>query len=337
MNPVRFVMGVLASIVLSTAIGAQDWKPVTVELLKSEKTGFGGLCGLVVDHKTGELWANLSDRGMFYSSDQGQTWKRVSENQPKGRTESPGCWMIDPTSKTRRMVAPLVYGSPISVSSDAAVTWTMLDGKSAHVDWCAVDWTDPEMKFILTLKHEADGLLLASGDGGRSFTEVGKGYGAGWVFDHQTAVVSQAKTKQQPNPHLMRTTDGGKTFQSCGEYSPVGVNSAQALPKWHDGALYWLVEGGLIVSRDKGASWNRIGEVKNALYGPIFGKTASHLFVLTKFGPVESSDGGKTWSPPIAPPNEMKGIGGLTWLEYDAAHDIVYLMKMGSELYQLKR
>lgn len=27
-----------------------DWQPVVTDLLKSEKTGFGGLCGVVVDH-----------------------------------------------------------------------------------------------------------------------------------------------------------------------------------------------------------------------------------------------------------------------------------------------
>lgn len=337
MTRVRQLLGIIVTLALSTTVNAQEWKPVTVELLKSEKTGFGGLCGIVVDHQTGELWANLSDRGTFHSADQGQTWKRVSETQPKGRTESPGCWLLDPTGKTHRMVTALVYGSPISITDDAADTWKMLDGKSGHVDWCAVDWTDPEMKFILTLKHEANGLLLASSDGGRTFTEIGKGYGTGWVFDHQTAVVAQEKSKQQPKPHLMRTVDGGKTFQSCGEYSPVGVGSAQALPKWHNGALYWLVDGGLIVSKDKGATWSRTGEVKDAQYGPIFGKNASHLFVLTKSGPVESSDGGVTWSAPVAPPKEMKGIGGLSWLDYDPVHDNVYLMKMGSELYQLSR
>ena len=59
--------------------------------------------------------------------------------------------------------------------------------------------------------------------------------------------------------------------------------------------------------------------------------------MLTKAGPVESTDGGATWSPPFAPPQAMKGIGGLSWLEYDPQHDALYLMKMGSDLYRLKR
>ena len=69
-----------------------------------------------------------------------------------------------------------------------------------------------------------------------------------------------------------KTIDGGKNWKPCGEYSPVGHTSAQALPKWHDGTLYWLTETGLITTSDKGETWKKIGEVKDAQYGPIFGK-----------------------------------------------------------------
>ncbi|MBC7818865.1 MAG: exo-alpha-sialidase [Planctomycetaceae bacterium] len=328
---------ILLSLVTLSRAADSDWKTVATDLLQREKTGFGGLCGMVVDHMNGDVFVNLSDRGMFHSGDQGQTWKRVSDAQPKGRTETPGCWLLDPTGKSNRMVTALVYGSPVSVSGDRAATWKSMDSKSSHSDWCAVDWTDPEMRFVLALKHEAGGLLLSSSDGGQSFVEVGKGHGTGWVFDNQIAVVAQAKSKEQPNPHLMRTTDRGQTFHSCGEFSPVGTNSAQALPKWRDGTLYWLVDGGLITTADKGETWKKIGEIKDAQYGPIFGKKAQHLFVLTKAGPVESTDGGITWSPPLVPPKEMKGVVGLSWLEYDPQHDTLYLMKMGSDLYRLTR
>lgn len=313
------------------------WQPVATELLKSEKTGFGGLCGVVVDHETGDLWVNLSDRGMFHSRDQGKSWKRASETQPRGRTETPGCWLIDPTGKSSKMITALVYGAPLGVSSDRAATWKHLEKRSNHIDWCAVDWTDPEMKFIIALKHEAGGLLLVSRDGGESFIEIGKGYGTGWVFDGKTAVIAEAKSKERPNPKLQRTTDGGKSFRLCGAYSPVGVNSAQALPKWRNDTLYWLTDTGLIATRDKGETWEKLGEVKDAQYGPLFGKEAKHMFVLTRAGVVESKDGGSNWSKPLAAPREMNGIGGLSWLEYDPKHDVLYLMKMGSDLYRLTR
>lgn len=61
----------LFSFVTHTQVADPAWVPVTTELLKTEKTGFGGLCGVVVDYQTGAIWANLSDRGMFLSTDQG--------------------------------------------------------------------------------------------------------------------------------------------------------------------------------------------------------------------------------------------------------------------------
>jgi photosystem II stability/assembly factor-like uncharacterized protein len=333
-----YLCGLLFLVCAAPALAADaNWRPIATDLLKSEKTGFGGLCGIVVNHQSGDLWVNLSDRGMFHSGDRGETWKRVSNTQPTGRTETPGCWLLNPTGKTDKMVTALVYGSPIAVSADRAATWRYLDKQSGHADWCAVDWTDPDPKFVLALKHETGGLLLASSDGGKSFAEVGKGYGTGWVFDRQTAVVATVESKEMPKPRLLRTTDGGKTFKPCGDYSPVGRNSAQVLPKWRAGVLYWLVDGGLIVTADKGETWKKLGEVKDAQYGPIFGKDAKHLFVLTKAGVVESTDGGAGWTKPLAPPQAMKGIGGLSWLEYDPTNDVLYLMKMGSDLYRLAR
>jgi hypothetical protein len=84
-------------------------------------------------------------------------------------------------------------------------------------------------------------------------------------------------------------------------------------------------------------TWKKLGQLKDALYGPVFGKNAKHLFVLTRAGVVESTDAGSIWSQPIPPPKGLKGISGLSWLEYDPRNDVLYLMKMGSDLYALRR
>jgi photosystem II stability/assembly factor-like uncharacterized protein len=313
----------------AAAAGA-DWQQTTADLIAAEKPGYGKLCGVVVDHKTGEVTIDLSDKGLYRSADQGKSWKRLGSEALKGRTEWPGCLMLDPAGG-KRLVVALVYGSPIAVSADGGDRWTVMDKKSSHVDWCSVDWSDPDLKFVLALKHESGGVLLRSLDGGKSFDELGKGYGPAWVFDGQTAVVAEAKTNDKPKPNLMRTTDGGKTFTPCGEYA------AQALPKWRDGVLYWVVDGALLSTSDKGEKWKKISDVKDGRYGPIFGKDAKQMFVLTNAGVVESGDGGETWSKPIALPAELKGVSPLTWMDYDPVHDVLYVMKMGSDLYKLQR
>jgi photosystem II stability/assembly factor-like uncharacterized protein len=307
---------------------AAEWEPTATELLKAEKTGFGGLCGVAVDHATGDVLIDLSDRGLFRSADRGKTWAKHGP-VVKGRTEWPGCLLFDPTGKSKRLVMALVYGAPVGISADAGATSAQLDAKSQHVDWAVVDWA--EMKFVLALKHESGGLLLASHDGGKTFAELGKGFGPAWVFDGQKAVAAEAKSKDRSKPRLMRTADGGKTWDPVGEYT------ATALPKWHDGMLYWLVDGALLSTADQGKTWAKVSDVKDGAYGPVFGRDSKHLFVLTKGGVLESTDGGAAWGKPIALPKELKGTSPLTWLEYDPTGDVLYVMKMGSDLYRLAR
>ena len=312
---------------------ATEWQPVTTELLAREKTGFGGLCGVVVDHSTGRLFVNLSDRGVFTSADRGRSWERLGKEPFKGRTEDPGCFLLDPTGKTNKLLLPLVYGVPLSFGTADKGDWHASDKSTVHIDWCAADWTDPDMKFLLVLKHEANGLMLRSRDSGKSFDEVGKNFGPAWVFDESTAVASKMKSKDNPKGGIVRTADGGKTWSSVAEFTPNPI----ALPRWHDKTLYWLADGALHKTSDNGATWEKLSALKDPKYGPVFGKAAKQLFVLTAAGIVESTDGGATWGTPLAAPKEMKGVTGLTWLEYDPSADVLYIMKMGSELYAMKR
>jgi photosystem II stability/assembly factor-like uncharacterized protein len=151
------------------------------------------------------------------------------------------------------------------------------------------------------------------------------------VFDADTAVVAVARSKDRPTGCLHRTTDGGKTFRPADDAAPV------SLPRWHGDTLYWLADGAIIKTADRGATWAKLCDRKDGRFGPVFGKDNRHLFVLTGAGVVESTDGGGTWAKPVPVPKELNGVSPLTWLEYDPVHDVLYVMKMGSELYQLVR
>ena len=245
---------------------------------------------------------------------------------------------FDPTGKKAEMFVALVYGAPARTWSMKGTDWKEMDKKTSHVDWCVIDWFASEPKFVLAMKHESGGMLIASHDGGKTFDDVGKGYAAAWVFDDKTAVAAEMKTKEKPKPGLVRTTDGGKTWKPCGDYTTSGgLNGTWALSKWFDGTLYWVVDGALIATTDKGATWKKVSDVKDGRYGPIFGKDNKQMFLLTQAGVIESSDAGATWSKPLPIPKEMKGVSWLTWLDYDPGHDVLYVMKMGSELYKMTR
>jgi hypothetical protein len=133
------------------------------------------------------------------------------------------------------------------------------------------------------------------------------------------------------NHTLMRTTDAFQTVSPGGDYSAV------ALPRWHNGVLYWLVEGGMIASRNRGETWERVtSEIRDGQCGPVFGTSPRHMFVVVPRGVRESTDGGTRWSPVVPLPPRM---GKVTrgWVEYDPCNDVLYLMQMASELCRLER
>jgi hypothetical protein len=78
-------------------------------------------------------------------------------------------------------------------------------------------------------------------------------------------------------------------------------------------------------------------ECKDAEHGRVSGKNARHVLILTKDGIAESTNGGTTWSKPIALPQRLKDTEGETWIEYDPKNDILYVMKSGGDLYKLTR
>jgi hypothetical protein len=71
--------GLTTLTILTASLGAAEWKPVTSDLIKEEKPGFGGLCGVVVDHKSGDVIVNVSDRGFYRSADQGKSWAKLGK------------------------------------------------------------------------------------------------------------------------------------------------------------------------------------------------------------------------------------------------------------------
>src|SRR3954469_22776879 len=101
---IKLRLSVAAALLILSSSARGEWVAVTESLLKSEKTGFGGLCGIVVDHGTGTAYLDLSDRGLYRSTDQGKSWQPTSDTLMKGRTEWPGCLTLDPTGKTKRLL-----------------------------------------------------------------------------------------------------------------------------------------------------------------------------------------------------------------------------------------
>src|SRR5437899_1074164 len=110
--PMRLSIVLASLTVLAPALRAADWEPLAADFIKAEKTGFGGMSGIVVDRQTGDIYAWLSDKGLYKSTDQAKTFTPLGP-RTKGRTEWPGCMLTHPDGNFKTWVIATVYGGPI--------------------------------------------------------------------------------------------------------------------------------------------------------------------------------------------------------------------------------
>jgi hypothetical protein len=121
-----------------------------------------------------------------------------------------------------------------------------------------------------------------------------------------------------------------------GQVKDLGVTSLAVYR--NPGCVFLRVEGkGVYCSAAGAGSFKLVNETWKEVCDHAQKKCDSkHRFVLTDGGIKESTDGGATWSQPIALPKDFV-ITKETWVEYDATNNVLYLMKAGGDLYKLAR
>jgi len=270
--------------------------------------------GIAVDRVSGDVYLLANNIGICKSTDQGKTFTLVSGKSVTGRFETGWGLNIDPAGG--RLMCFTIYGSA-GYSQDGGKTWQT--SKTGHLDYGAVDWSDTG-KALLAIGHESGGKLLYSTDAGRGWKELGKGYSAAGMFDAKTLM---SFTKAEG---LVRSTDGGATWAKVSEEklaAPVMVE--------FKGTGYWLGEKGMLVSRDKGATWSVAGPVpRGACLGPMFGADELRMMVVSPDGFFESKDGGKTWAlaAPLAPEIKVQKYGQWANYAWDPVHNVFYASQM---------
>jgi len=322
---IGWVITFLAVASIARAADKDKWVPISDEVIaqfarEGKKIGWPGLTGGVgVDRATGDVYMMICDNGFWKSSDHGKSFERIDGGTIGGRCETGFALDIDPAGK--RVTCFPVYG-PAAISLDAGKTWQ----KSAaqHVDCIAVAWSDPQLP-MLSIKHESGGEMIASPDGGKTWKSLGKGYHAVGLFDAKNFVACKI------GGGILRSTDGGENWISVSDLKPVGKAMRTS-----DGVGYWIGEKGVLVSRDKGATWSLLGSPVSCTLGPYFGKDSEHLIVFGKRGAMETTDGGKSWKPaaPLPP-----GLDGDTMCNFgwDPTGDIFYASKMGKPTFKFER
>lgn len=269
----------LLALTATTALAA-DWVNISDPITTQVKPGYAGpTAGVVADRASGAVFMVVNDQGLWRSTDHGATFQRCDDKAVGGRCETGWALQADPAGQ--RLAVFVVYGSS-AMTTDGGKTWTKF--ALSHFDFGAVDWADSG-KRLLALRHEKNGILATSDDGGATWKDLESGFSGLGVLDRSTFVATKEK-----QPGIFRSTDAGATWAKVSDLKP-----SAGVPVVFEGVAYWPAGKSLFVSRDKGATWSDLGTPVEATHGPIFGRDARHYVVIGKTGLSETTDGGKTW------------------------------------------
>jgi len=225
----------------------------------------------------GPLWSPGGDRGLFKTTDGGDTWKKILGG---GEYTGVNELHLDPrdpdvmyavTHQRFRNVAALINGGPesgIYKSTDGGSTWRELTNGVPEEDkgriGLAVSPLDPDIVYAtIELAHRKGG-FYRSDDGGESWTK-GADYISGGTGPHYYQEIfaspHQLDRVYQMDVRMHVTEDGGRTFRQMSETHKHSDNHALAFDP--DDPNYLLVgsDGGLYESWDLGETWKFVANL----------------------------------------------------------------------------
>ena len=328
-----------SALLLLAAAEAPDTKwvnvsdPVVQKLTEDgKKLAWPGVtAGVAVDPAGGDVYMVVTGQGVWKSADQGKTFARVDGGAIGGRCETSAALQFDPAGGR---LACFMLDGKAGFTPDGGKTWESFKDVGRNWDYAAVDWSGEKVANIFAARHESGGELYLSNDAGKSWKklladpEFEKTGGLG-IFDDKTLVYAEK------GKGIQRSTDGGQTWAKVSDLEPWG-----RVVRITKGTAYWLGKDGLLVSRDKGATWSKQGSAVDASVGPFFDpKDEKHLAAAGPKGVYETTDGGGTWKPvaPLPAGFDVPKPGWFSNVAWDPGRGLFYTSRMGKPTYRLER
>lgn len=289
----------------------------------------GGTAGVAVDPHSGDLYMVVTGQGVWKSVDGGEKFTRCDGGKVSGRCETSYSLNVDPAGK--RLACFMLDGT-CAWSGDGGATWHAFTDVGRNWDYAAVDWSAPKVQTIFAALHESGGKVMFSDDGGQRWTklmedpEFDKSGGLG-IFDAKTLVYTQK------GQGIQRSTDAGKTWEKVSDQQPTG-RLVQVIGE----TAYWLSADGLLISKDKGASWRVQGTPTKGSIGPwIDPRDKQRMAVAGADGIWTTNDGGERWTHVAALPKgfDVPKAGWFSNVAWDARRGRFYASKMGQPTYRL--
>jgi photosystem II stability/assembly factor-like uncharacterized protein len=218
----------------------------------------------------GHLFGPNQMRGIYKSMDGGKSWKRVLYvNEQTGASDlvmeegNPevlyaGTWRA---LRTPYSMESGGEGSGLWKSINGGETWTNISSKKGlpkgiwGIVSVAVSPSNPDK--IYSLIENQDGGMFMSADGGETWTLTSNDNNIrqrAWYYNKVFVDPKNDNLVYAPNVNLMRSRDGGKTFQSIN--TPHGDHHDLWIDPADGNRMIVADDGGAQVSFDGGANWS---------------------------------------------------------------------------------
>ncbi|MGA3235006.1 MAG: glycosyl hydrolase [Bryobacteraceae bacterium] len=218
----------------------------------------------------GHLWGPNAERGVYRSTDGGQTWKQVLTRGPdtgaadiamdpsNPRVLYAGFWEASRKPWRLDSGGP---GSGIWKSTDGGDTWQDLShapglprGVEGRIG-ITVSPANPER--VWAIVEAADGGVFRSDNGGRTWTRLNTENDLrqrAWYYSHIFADPKSADTVYVNNVGMWRSIDGGRTFQQM--RPPHGDNHDLWIAPENPQRMILSNDGGATITADGGETWS---------------------------------------------------------------------------------
>ena len=264
----------------------------------------------------GPLWSSGGDRGLYKTTDGGQTWKAVlTVSADTGVTDL----VMDPKNpdvlyaaayQRRRAVGQLIGGGPESglfKSTNGGQTWTKLTKGLPTVELgrigLGVNWKNPRTLYALVTSQLGQGGFFRSDDAGATWARIGRSTGGrggrGGAQPATPPAPCGAVDPSPAKPSADAPAQGGRggANDDCyrggdpGYYNEIFVDA-------HDPETIWSLQTNVDRSTDGGKTWSQVPmpgvhvDHHDIVFDPA---DRNHVILANDGGLYETYDGMKTW------------------------------------------